>query len=417
MATWKQQAQTPCGLPLRVSKPKHRRSWSLERLAKLMSSPLYQGSTRQQRARRPKGKERFVTRDALYWVPLIMISMGARPEEILQLPLGNVILRNHVYAITIEDALKGPQSRRILPIPQLLLDLGFVEWVRSKIKEGKTWMFPEIDEDQSHNKKSQTFGKKLRNILETLEIRCDEEDIYAMRRTLSSKLLHAGVDTGVRQRILGHLEGTTVDAHYSDDDLAAEFIADPRLALRDAVDLRLVQGVDLAAALRSLVQETADQPELVENPVAQGPVGDFVEVAAQVAHDAARVTLELSQGLAHAAELAGMGIAAHLHGQPGREPIVALPQLDPGLCRQGNQLAARLLVEPGVRRMGDHSGGLRGCTAATVPLHIIQHGGVDRDPGQAPLIDRAGFPPGLDRLGQQPLHPVLADLLAPAHQR
>jgi len=56
-----------------------------------------------------------------------------------------------------------------------------------------------------------------------------------------------------------------------------------------------VQGVDLAAALRSLVQQPADQPELVENAVAQGSLGDLVEVAAQVAHDAARVTLELSQ--------------------------------------------------------------------------------------------------------------------------
>ena len=220
MAKWKRMARTECGLPTRISKPKVRRSWSLERIARLLTSPIYQGSTGRQRSRRATSDKGVLIRDALYWVPLMMLHMGAGPEEILQLALSNVILRNRVFCIVIEGNLKNEQSQRILPIPQILLDLGFIEWVRQRRRAGQVWLFPEIPEDKMHGKKSQIFGDRLRTVLKTLDIASEHEDIYALRRTLSSRLLHAGVDTGIRQRILGHLEGTTVDAHYSDDGLA-----------------------------------------------------------------------------------------------------------------------------------------------------------------------------------------------------
>ncbi|MDE3028616.1 MAG: hypothetical protein KGH84_09475 [Paracoccaceae bacterium] len=82
MVKWHKSAKTPCGLPARVVKPKRRRSWSLEHVARLLTSPLYQGSTPKQRGRRPKGKRGVIIRDALYWVPLLMLHTGARPEEI-----------------------------------------------------------------------------------------------------------------------------------------------------------------------------------------------------------------------------------------------------------------------------------------------------------------------------------------------
>src|ERR671938_689032 len=40
-----------------------------------------------------------------------------------------------------------------------------------------------------------------------------------------------------------------------DADLAAEFVAHPRLALGDAVDIRLVQGIELGRALGGLPQQ------------------------------------------------------------------------------------------------------------------------------------------------------------------
>lgn len=72
-----------------------------------------------------------------------------------------------------------------------------------------------------------------------------------------------------------------------DADLGAKFVADACLAFGDAVDLGLVQGVDLVAAL------------------------------------------ELFQRLTHLLELPGMGVTDHLQLQRRRQPVVILPQLLP----------------------------------------------------------------------------------------
>ena len=221
---WHKKARTDCGLPTRISRPKRRRSWSLEHLVKLFLSPVYTGtSAPTQRWRKPASRKRQIIRDALYWVPLFMVCLGVRPEEILQLKLMNVRFRDRVLCVflgeDLDEDMKTDQSRRVLPIPQLILDLGFREWVVAKLAAGEVWAFPDVAPSESDGRRSQIFGNRMRTLLGHLELRFNDQDIYAMRRTLSSKLLALNVDTGIRQRILGHLEGTTVDRHYSDDGL------------------------------------------------------------------------------------------------------------------------------------------------------------------------------------------------------
>ncbi len=221
---WHKAAKTECGLPTRISRPKRRRSWSIEHLVKLLLSPLYAGtSSLKQRWRKATAAKRHVVRDALYWVPLFMITLGVRPEEILQLKVKNVRHRDGVICLffgeDLDEQLKGEQSRRVLPVPQLLLDLGFREWIIAKRKAGEIWAFSDIEPSEADGRRSQIFGNRMRSYLAKLKLKFADQDIYAMRRTLSSKLLALKVDTGVRQRILGHLEGTTVDRYYSDDGL------------------------------------------------------------------------------------------------------------------------------------------------------------------------------------------------------
>ncbi len=243
LRAWHKSQTTPCKLPKRVSRPKRRMSWSLEHVSRLLRSPIYLGtSCPKQRSRKATARKRIIIRDAIYWVPLVMITMGVRPEEILQAAVPDVVRRDGILCLFVgeeEDAvLKNEQSRRVLPIPQILLDLGFREWVVAKRRDGETWLFPEIQPDKSHGRRSQIFGDRLRNLLKTLKLHDPREDIYAMRRTLSSKLLGLGIDTGTRQRILGHLEGTTIDRHYSDHGLLE------LKALLDSVDYGIEIGTD-----------------------------------------------------------------------------------------------------------------------------------------------------------------------------
>ncbi|QPZ92048.1 tyrosine-type recombinase/integrase [Thioclava electrotropha] len=243
LRAWHKSQKTPCKLPKRVSRPKRRMSWSLEHVSRLLRSPIYLGtSSPKQRGRKATARKCIIIRDAIYWVPLVMITMGVRPEEILQAAIPDVVRRDGILCLFVgdeEDAvLKNEQSRRVLPIPQTLLDLGFREWVVAKRKRGETWLFPEVQPDKSHGRRSQIFGDRLRNLLKTLKLQDAREDIYAMRRTLSSKLMGLGIDTGTRQRILGHLEGTTIDRHYSDHGLLE--LKD----MLDAVDYGIEVGSD-----------------------------------------------------------------------------------------------------------------------------------------------------------------------------
>ena len=243
LRAWHKSQKTACNLPKRVSRPKRRMSWSLEHVSRLLRSPIYLGtSSTHQRSRRATARKRYIVRDAIYWVPLFMITMGVRPEEILQAAVTDVVRRDGMLCLFVgeeEDAvLKNEQSRRVLPIPQILLELGFRQWVVQKRKAGETWLFPEVPPDKSHGRRSQIFGDRLRNLLKTLKLQHPREDIYAMRRTLSSKLMSLGIDTGTRQKILGHLEGTTIDRHYSDHGLLE--LKD----LLDAVDYGIEIGSD-----------------------------------------------------------------------------------------------------------------------------------------------------------------------------
>ena len=150
-----------------------------------------------------------------------------------------------------------------------------------------------------------------------------------------------------------HADHEALVQRGGDADLAAELIADARLALGDAVDPGLMQGVDLVGPLGLLVQQLRDLCELGDDPMPQVSFGDVIEVAAQIAHDTARIALQPFQCFAHALELLGMGIAANLQRQPRAKAGVGLTQLLPGLLRQRHQLIARPLVKAGICRMGN----------------------------------------------------------------
>jgi len=68
-----------------------------------------------------------------------------------------------------------------------------------------------------------------------------------------------------------------------------------------------------------------------------------------------------------------MGVAPGLQGQPGCQTVVVLPQGDPGLGRQGDELAPGFLIQPRVGRVRDV---------------LFHHRGVDGDAGQAGVVDR-----------------------------
>ncbi len=114
------------------------------------------------------------------------------------------------------------------------------------------------------------------------------------------------------------------------------------------------------------------------------------------------ISPELFQGLAHALDLPGMGVASDLPGQARCKRGIGLAQLHPGFLRQRDQLRPGPFIEPRVRRMGDG---------------LLHDGRVHGHPLEAALVDGPRCLPGLDGLCEHPFDAFFANPLAPSRQR
>ena len=110
---------------------------------------------------------------------------------------------------------KTDDAERIVPIPQFLLDLGFVDWIKSLDDSHGPLLFPEIARRTKTGNVTEAFGKALTRTLGHLELTDFDEDFYAMRKTLSSILRSAEVGDGQRQALAGHKSGSILNRHYT----------------------------------------------------------------------------------------------------------------------------------------------------------------------------------------------------------
>jgi integrase len=118
-------------------------------LATIFALPVF---TRGERPRGGRG-------EASYWLPLMLLWTGARPEELAQLMVSDVTqdadTGRWLMRITDEGShpVKGQRSlktskklsgRRTFPVPQVLLDLGFIDYVEWLKDRKAAALFPKL---------------------------------------------------------------------------------------------------------------------------------------------------------------------------------------------------------------------------------------------------------------------------------
>ena len=207
-------------LTLRITKPKRRSAWSEERLAKLLNSTLYRGCFSPFRRWRPG---RHIVRDHVYWAPLICLLCGMRPEEVLRLLKSDVLQRDGVLCFRVEErpdgVIKTDEAERLVPVPETLLRLGFLEWWQDRFFRDGPLLFPEATIGETTGKASGSDGKRQRTIRCHLGIADWNEDGYALRHTFLTALDLAGAPDPVRQAIAGHEQGEVINRHYTETNL------------------------------------------------------------------------------------------------------------------------------------------------------------------------------------------------------
>jgi hypothetical protein len=185
-------------LYIRVTQRKIRMPWTEERLTQFLTCPIYTGCASVHR-RWQTGS--LIIRDAFYWVPLIVLTIGSRIEEILLLKRKGLRIRNGVECLALgldPDATgKTKDAERIVPIPQMLIDLGFVEWIKSLDDKHGPLLFPEIAARTTTGKVTEAFGKAFTIIRGHLDLDDFDEDFYAIPPLLQNPKVLVGYNAKV----------------------------------------------------------------------------------------------------------------------------------------------------------------------------------------------------------------------------
>lgn len=171
--------------------------FSPEQLRKMFHSDLYGG---------PK-----VDRDsARFWVPLIMLWTGARPEEILQLECRGVEERDDIAAIRIrelheESHVKTEAGNRTIPIHPELVRIGLLDLVAQRRKERGGRLFPDAKRGED-GYYSSVFSKWANRWLDSVGVKTKKTVLYSLRHNFKDALREADVDEPKQKQLMGHAD-------------------------------------------------------------------------------------------------------------------------------------------------------------------------------------------------------------------
>lgn len=177
-----------------------------------------------------------------FWLPIMALYLGGRLNELCQLYLKDVIILQDIHCIhfnligegkiDIDDpdettksdkSLKNISSERIIPIPQFMIDLGFINYVEELQKVGHTRLFPELnfDPEKGYGKYA---GKWFNDAFlgKTLKIpRNGKKTFHSMRHNFATKLGEIDARPNEKADLMGHMrKGSTADVRYDKGELS-----------------------------------------------------------------------------------------------------------------------------------------------------------------------------------------------------
>ena len=148
--------------------------------------------------------------------------------------------------------------------------------------------------------------------------------------------------------------GSARDGHGADDEallvrdrqrgLDSELEGHARLALGDAVDVRLVQGVELVLVVAPLLHEPFGQGEFLLDPLADAGAADQGKLPADVSRDQFREAAQFHQRPVHLLELAPPARPVRLAKKTLGKLRVCPPGLEAALAGEFQQALAGLVA-------------------------------------------------------------------------
>ncbi len=200
--------------------------FSITQLQAIFNIPVYRGCKNNRSGRLKPGEKIF--RDAYFWVPLLGLYTGARLNEICQLVLDDICIKEEIHIININDTdgkkVKTIAGIRNVPIHPVLLKLGFLEYVEQQRKDKYNKLkrlFPELKLNSRNEYSagmSKWFNRTLDKVNETIQNPDDklqEKHVFhSFRHTFRTELRNHAVPKERVVRLCGWEAKDGLDEHY-----------------------------------------------------------------------------------------------------------------------------------------------------------------------------------------------------------
>ncbi len=161
-----------------------------------------------------------------FWVPVLGLFTGARRDELCQLYVQDIREEDGVWYIginqdTSDKSIKNISSKRKIPLHPVVIDLGFIDYVKSVDHER---VFPECKNTNKSKKYGHYFGRYFNNLLTQIGVKPSQTELkrgipnktfHSFRHGTINMLTHAGVDTLILKQVMGHKEkGVTYGTYF-----------------------------------------------------------------------------------------------------------------------------------------------------------------------------------------------------------
>jgi integrase len=188
-----------------------RQEWEPEELQKLFDSPVFVDGLR----------PRAGAGEAAFWVPILALWHGLRLAEICQLRRADLVQRKGIACLLIrpsaeeddqpEMSLKTKKSERVVPLHRAVIELGFLDYVRTV---RGTQMFPMIRPDV-RGRWSGHFSKWFGRYRKSIGLDQRWTDFHSLRHGWKTAARAAKIPKEHHDEITGHDAGDVGSSYGS----------------------------------------------------------------------------------------------------------------------------------------------------------------------------------------------------------
>jgi integrase len=188
-----------------------------DRLSPMFRIPVFTGCLDADNQASP-GEQ--VYHSANYFVPMLLTYLGARRNEITGLAAKDVSETENGWAIEIRinqfHRVKNVHSIRMLPVPDEVLRLGFVPYVRAIRDLGYQALFPELHHPDIQNDHGDRFYDDFKPLVEASDdVETWDRFLHALRHGQADTLKQSGVSPELINDISGRLNKDETSVRYT----------------------------------------------------------------------------------------------------------------------------------------------------------------------------------------------------------